>query len=163
MQASLIMFKADGERREFPLTKAVTVVGRKNTCELRIPLSSVSRQHFKIERNGDKLTLRDLGSSNGTYYNNERVLEAELEPGDQIRVGPVTFVTVIDGKPGDIQPIRTVLPSSGNEGETPAGSPITVVEPIEKGHEMPPKVEDDEAFTPTVQMDDEEELGRAHV
>ncbi|MFA7235616.1 MAG: FHA domain-containing protein [Phycisphaeraceae bacterium] len=156
MHASLIMFKSDGERREFPLTKAVTVIGRKNTCDLRIPLSSVSRQHFKIERDGDKLTLRDLGSSNGTYYNNERVLEAQLEPGDQLRVGPVTFVVVIDGRPADIQPIRTVLPRDTGEVEVPAEVQADAIKKIDKGHEMPHKV-DEEAFTPTVQMDDEDE------
>ena len=41
MQVTLVMFKADGTRRDFPLKKDRIVVGRKNTCDLRIPLSSV--------------------------------------------------------------------------------------------------------------------------
>lgn len=109
------MFKADGERREFPLRKPKTVVGRKNTCDLRIPLSSVSRQHFQIELDGKGLVLRDLGSSNGTYYNDERATEARLAAGDQIRVGPVTFIVVIDGQPEDVMPVTTVLPEDTAE------------------------------------------------
>jgi len=43
MDVSLVMFKADGSRRDFPLKNAKTVVGRKNTCDLRVPLNAVSR------------------------------------------------------------------------------------------------------------------------
>lgn len=114
MQASLVMFKANGERKDFPLTKPVTVVGRKNTCDLRIPLGAVSRQHFQVERDGATLKLKDLGSSNGTYHNGERVLESELEAGDQVQVGPVTFIVEMNGMPKNIEPIKTVLPEESD-------------------------------------------------
>lgn len=116
------MFNSDGQRKDFPLKEGKLTVGRKNTCGLRIPLSSVSREHFRIEQEDDALKLRDLGSSNGTFYNGERVQEAELQPGDQIRVGPVTFIVVIDGKPEQLEPVRTVLPSSAG-GEVESGEP----------------------------------------
>ncbi len=109
MQASLVMFKADGSRRDFPLRAGAMVVGRKNSCELRIPLSSVSRQHCEISLKGDTVKLKDLGSSNGTYHNSIRVQEAELEAGDEIVVGPVVFTVVIDGVPDDIKPVHTIV------------------------------------------------------
>lgn len=112
MKASLVMFKADGTRRDFPLRPGNLVVGRKNSCELRIPLSSVSRQHCEVRVEGDSITLRDLGSSNGTYHNSIRVQNAELEAGDEVVVGPVVFTVVVDGVPADIKPVRTIVSSA---------------------------------------------------
>ena len=85
MDAILVMFRSDGQKREFPLTHQTTILGRKNTCDLRIPLSSVSREHCEIEIRDDTLYLRDLGSSNGTFHNDERVQEAVLHAGDRIK------------------------------------------------------------------------------
>ena len=116
MDVTLVMFKSNGDRKDFPLVKPKVVVGRKNTCDLRIPLPSVSRQHFAIEQDGDAVTLRDLGSSNGTFYNDERVMEAELSAGDQVKVGPVVFVVVIDGVPAEVDPVKTVLPGEQSAG-----------------------------------------------
>lgn len=156
MEASLVMFKADGERREFPLTKSETVVGRKNTCDLRIPLSSVSRQHFKVLMEDETLKLRDLGSSNGTYHNDERVLEAELNPGDQIRVGPVTFIVTIDGEPSEVDIVKTVLPQDTGEIEAPAVAESAGPEALDTGDAMPGPVEE-EAHTPTVDVDEDDD------
>lgn len=166
MEASLVMFKADGQRREFPMRKSTIVVGRKNTCDLRIPLSSVSRQHFRVDLDDDdKLMLRDLGSSNGTFYNGERVLEAELGAGDQIRVGPVTFIVIVDGEPADIEPVKTVLPEDTGDVEESAEMAQAAAEvaaaaskpaAIEPAGEMPAPVED-ESHTPTVDLDDDDE------
>jgi predicted component of type VI protein secretion system len=128
------MFKADGTRRDFPLKPGSLVVGRKNSCELRIPLSSVSRQHCEVTLEGDTLKLRDLGSSNGTYHNSIRVQEAELEAGDEIVVGPVVFTVVVDGVPGDIKPVRTIVDGSSPPAPTdPGGSAATIVPPDRDG------------------------------
>src|SRR5262245_7618144 len=43
------------------------IVGRDETCDIRILAKSVSREHCAIEQDGDELILRDLGSSGGTY------------------------------------------------------------------------------------------------
>lgn len=113
MDVSLVMFKSDGTRRDFPLTKPRVVVGRKPKCDLRIPLSSVSRQHCEITIDDQRVSIRDLGSSNGTYHNNVRVQEAVLSAGDEIVVGPVVFTLQINGKPGQIKPVRTIVGSDG--------------------------------------------------
>lgn len=105
MSATLVMFSADGKRRDFPLKSQIVIIGRNESCGLRIPLSSVSRQHCQIElRDDDEYWVRDLGSSNGTLLNDERVVEEELEAGDQLMVGPVKFTVVIDGVPAEIKP-----------------------------------------------------------
>jgi pSer/pThr/pTyr-binding forkhead associated (FHA) protein len=102
MQAVLVMFRSDGERRSFSVVRDMTVIGRREDCDLRIPLGEVSRKHCRIVRDGDSLRLEDLGSSNGTFLNGTRVeREAVLNPGDSIQVGPVVFVLQVDGYPGD--------------------------------------------------------------
>lgn len=126
MDAVLVMFKADGQRREFPITRPVTVMGRKHNCDLRVPISSVSREHCQIERDGDAIMLRDLGSSNGTFCNDQRVQEAKLAAGDRITVGPVHFTLIIDGEPADIQQVPTVLPDDGEVESNIAPSPAPV-------------------------------------
>lgn len=121
MQVVLVMFRADGERRSFSIARDVTVLGRREDCDLRIPLTEVSRKHCRLIKDGDVLRLEDLGSSNGTFHNGERVQEAEIQPGDSVQVGPVVFAVQIDGVPADeeLQP-----PPPPDAEATSAGEPI---------------------------------------
>lgn len=114
MQAVLVMFRSDGERRSFSMARDMTVIGRREDCDLRIPLGEVSRKHCRILRDGDSLKLEDLGSSNGTFLNGQRVQEAMLSPGDTIQVGPVVFVLQIDGAPSDDE-LRPVTMEASDE------------------------------------------------
>ncbi|MGC9454404.1 MAG: FHA domain-containing protein [Phycisphaerae bacterium] len=104
MDVNLVMFTPKGKRKDFPLTKSTTVIGRGEKCDLRVPVLSVSRRHCELTLTDDALTIRDLGSSNGTYVDNERISEAELDAGDRLVVGPVVFTVQIDGKPEEIEP-----------------------------------------------------------
>jgi pSer/pThr/pTyr-binding forkhead associated (FHA) protein len=152
MQVSLVMFKADGTRRDFPFDRDRIVVGRKNNCDLRIPLSSVSRQHCEFRVNGDSLTVRDLGSSNGTYHNSIRVQEAELSPGDEVVIGPVVFTVVIDGEPAEIKPVHSMSDDDDAVGgKTQVEQPAHL--PINEAHDAMPDVEP-EYSSPTVDVDD---------
>jgi len=101
MQVVLVMFRADGERRSFSIVRDMTVVGRREDCDLRIPLGEVSRKHCRLIMEGDGIRLEDLGSSNGTFHNGECVREATLNAGDTVQIGPVTFMVQIDGVPAD--------------------------------------------------------------
>lgn len=49
----------------------------------------------------DELTVRDLGSRNGTYVNGEKTDIKELSAGDVLSIGPLVFVVQLDGEPGD--------------------------------------------------------------
>ena len=101
MQVVLVMFRGEGERRSFSITRDVTIVGRREDCDFRIPLGEISRKHCRILKEDSALKVEDLGSSNGTFHNGERVQTCELSPGDTIQVGSVAFVVQIDGTPGD--------------------------------------------------------------
>src|SRR5256885_1364675 len=108
MQVVLVMFRADGERKSFSITRDVTVIGRREDCDFRIPLGDISRKHCRIIKEENVLKIEDLGSSNGTYINGKRIHEAELSPGDTIQIGPVVFVVQLNGEPADdqLQPYR---------------------------------------------------------
>lgn len=120
MQVVLVMFKMDGERRSFSLPRDVTVLGRREDCDLRIPLGEVSRKHCRFVKEGETLWLEDLDSSNGTLHNGERIQKIVVHPGDTVQIGPVVFVVQIDGMPPDenLQP----MPQAEVEGTavTPA-------------------------------------------
>jgi hypothetical protein len=101
MQVVLVMFRPDGQRRSFSVVRDMTVIGRREDCDLRIPLGDVSRKHCRLIKDGDAVRVEDLGSSNGTYRNGNRVQQSELEAGDTLQVGPVVFVLQVDGVPAD--------------------------------------------------------------
>ena len=111
MQVVLVMFRADGQRRSFSVVRESTVIGRREDCDLRIPLAEVSRKHCRLVREENSIRVEDMGSSNGTYHNEQRVQEATLSPGDTLRVGPVTFMIQIDGVPADEEMQAAVQPS----------------------------------------------------
>lgn len=100
MQVKLVMFKG-AQRKDFDVAGDTTVIGRKDDCSLRIPDKNVSRHHCQVLVS-DKVIVKDLGSSNGTFVNDRRVTEHILRPGDVLRVGPATFTVQIDGKPAQI-------------------------------------------------------------
>jgi len=135
MQAVLVMFRADGERRSFSITRDMTVIGRREDCDLRVPLGDVSRKHCRLVRDGDTLKVEDLGSSNGTFLNARRVQEALLSPGDSIQVGPVVFVLQIDGEPAD-EDLAPVSSDAASAGAGAAGSGMADAADVAGGDEV---------------------------
>jgi len=66
------------------------VIGRGDDCDLPLADGTVSRHHAVLSSAGDRVTLRDQGSSNGTFVNGRRVRgEVELAAGDRLRLGRV--------------------------------------------------------------------------
>ena len=143
MQAVLVMFRSDGERRSFSMARDMTVIGRREDCDLRIPLGEVSRKHCRILRDGDSLKLEDLGSSNGTFLNGQRVQEALLTPGDTIQVGPVVFVLQVDGQPSDDE-LRPVTMASDAAAGVLGDEDAPTLEP----DSLETLADDDMALTP---------------
>ena len=74
------------------LGDGVTSIGRHDDCLIRIKSAQVSRRHCEVFEVSDKLTIRDLGSSNGTFVNGKKVSgQLALKPGDELTVGAVTL------------------------------------------------------------------------
>ncbi len=73
------------------IVKDMTVVGRKEECDLRLDHKSVSKMHCVIVKTDGLLLLRDLGSTNGTRVNGQRVRRAALLPNDQLTIANYKF------------------------------------------------------------------------
>src|SRR5262249_33239621 len=68
------------------LVKELTVIGRKDDCDLRLDHKSISKQHCVIVKTDGLLLLRDLGSTNGTRVNGQRIRRAALRPTGELGV-----------------------------------------------------------------------------
>ena len=110
MDVNLVLFKKNGSQKVFPLPSSITVIGRRHDCDLCIPLMPVSRRHCQLSLNNETLNIRDLGSRNGTYLNGKRVDDATIQPGDYIKIGPLTFALQINGQPKEIVPPERAAP-----------------------------------------------------
>ena len=73
--------------RDVSLDQGVTVIGRSSGCDIVVDDPNVSRRHAEIRRMGEGYSLVDLGSTNGTEVNGQRVGETSLMNGDVIGVG----------------------------------------------------------------------------
>jgi pSer/pThr/pTyr-binding forkhead associated (FHA) protein len=96
MRAQLIPLEG-GDAIE--IVKDMTLVGRKEDCDLNLDHKSVSKLHCIIVKTDGLLLVRDLGSTNGTRVNGQRVRRAALLPNDQLHVASVKFKVHLG--PGD--------------------------------------------------------------
>ncbi|MGH9315214.1 MAG: FHA domain-containing protein, partial [Vicinamibacterales bacterium] len=74
-------------RRMVPIDKGLFAMGRRETNDLRLAGSEVSRDHAEILVEGDRFLIRDKNSRYGTFVNGETVAEGPLAHGDRIRLG----------------------------------------------------------------------------
>lgn len=103
VQAALVHCTKDGNTKRIPIANERTLLGRLDDCQIRIPSGKISRHHCELVFDDGGFTIKDLGSSNGTYVNRVRVEEARrVGAGDLISIGSLVFVLVIDGEPGTI-------------------------------------------------------------
>jgi pSer/pThr/pTyr-binding forkhead associated (FHA) protein len=86
-------FFQDPAGREHLLSSEVTTIGRAVGSDVVITSRRVSREHARVQRQGRRMMLADMGSSNGTFLNKERVLTpVELRDGDAVSIGDVVLI-----------------------------------------------------------------------
>jgi pSer/pThr/pTyr-binding forkhead associated (FHA) protein len=142
----LVLLNQDGPDREFELSKSSISIGRAETNDIRLDDGRVSRVHARLTLSEGETILMDLGSSNGTRVDGERIERATLIPGATIHVGGCQLkysidapteelgLTIIDS---ELQLEQTVvgefLPTVINE----TGSPRLVVHTADKTWSVP--------------------------
>lgn len=123
MDVALLLLRDRGGKRRFALSREIVTIGRREDCDLRIPLGDVSRKHCTIIQDDSGLQIQDLGSSNGTFVNGERVQQKPLNAGDRLRIGSLRFVVQIDGKPDESEADEVTIPGSAMGAEASESDP----------------------------------------
>ena len=141
MNYALQVVRGRSEANTLRLMDGVNSIGRHNDCQIRIRSSQVSRRHCELLEEGNKLILRDLGSSNGTFVNGKRVLGHQtLEPGDVLTIGGVTLrVDLLGAAPKSAAASPAPQPAASDTAE------VTALPVAEDDFEME-LVEDEEEF-----------------
>lgn len=100
MKVSLIVVQGKPEGKVIPLVAPCFRIGRGEGCHLRPNNEQVSRNHAEIEQTDAGVVVRDLGSRNGTFLNNQKIepnTDRALKNKDLVQVGPLTFAISIQG------------------------------------------------------------------
>jgi two-component system cell cycle response regulator len=103
------MYKLKGDR---------SVLGRSERADIRVLDDGVSREHAAIERDGGKMVLVDLKSTNGVFWNGQRVPRQDLTDGDKISIGSSTILRFTYQDEADERYQRKLFESALRDGLT---------------------------------------------
>ncbi len=84
---SFLVIRGPGAGTQIPLRDGVFRIGRDTHCELQFDDTETSRTHAELRIHHGQLTLKDLGSSNGTFVNGKKITELCLTVGDRVQIG----------------------------------------------------------------------------
>ena len=94
--AKVILKYKDVELKEIPVRKKMVTIGRLEDNDITIDNLAVSRHHARIRIEHNTYILEDLKSMNGTFINNKRIDNCELNSGDHIIIGKHELVFIKD-------------------------------------------------------------------
>lgn len=114
----------------YELTKEVALAGRDVTNDIVLGDAEVSRQHSRLTRSSGGIVLEDLGSTNGTFVNGERLVAPRLlRPGDLIGMGENVSLMFESTAP---EAAATVM-GTGRPVATPRQAPVAAAEAPARG------------------------------
>ncbi len=97
LKISLAIIKGARAGYIYHFDKPYVLIGR-GKVDLIIPDKEISRKHVAVEVRNDKIFLRDLGSTNGTIINNEKVSITEIADQMEFRIGQTTLMLITTPK-----------------------------------------------------------------
>jgi hypothetical protein len=103
---------------EYPLgLQPEIVVGRSSDLDMVLVEDMVSRRHARIACTDSQIIIEDLGSTNGTFVNGEKISRAALKEGDRVLIG-TSILKVVALDPSAPMPRRAEMPSAGRAAQT---------------------------------------------
>lgn len=97
-ESALVVIYGNDLGRKHDLTRTSTVIGRAGKADIVIDQESVSRNHAKLVLDGNTVRIKDLGSTNGSYVNDEPIEgDLQLRNGDLIKIGRTIFKFIAGG------------------------------------------------------------------
>jgi pSer/pThr/pTyr-binding forkhead associated (FHA) protein len=127
------------------LDKPILLFGRHPECDVQLNSRKISRRHCCVAQVGERLLIRDLGSTNGVRINGERVVEGPLNAGDELTIGNFRYEVCTDLTNASAKskqvPVEDDMLESSDE-------PIALAEPKQPikapaGKKVAPKVDED--------------------
>ena len=100
--AVLTITSGEMEGQKVELDQDEITIGRSDQNALSLDDPAISGKHCLIKKDGNKYTLKDLNSTNGTRLNGRNIVETRLKPGDIIMLGAIELT--IDGTDIEIDP-----------------------------------------------------------
>ena len=97
---SLAVLEGPFAGKILPITKPIITIGRA-MADINIPDPEISRVHCQILIKPDKIILKDLNSTNGTYYDSLKITEVEIGNRDEFVIGETTLMLIITPKHSD--------------------------------------------------------------
>jgi diguanylate cyclase (GGDEF)-like protein len=91
-RAYLIVLAGSSVGEMYKVSDGQTIIGRGQQADVQVTDEGISRRHAEIVHERDEIVIRDLGSTNGTFCNGERIREHVLTDGDKIQVGSTTIL-----------------------------------------------------------------------
>ena len=120
MEASLTVLSGRKIGESFPLPDGGrATLGRSEACDFQIVDDGVSRTHCLLENKGDRIILTDLGSSNGTFVNDQPVVSTYLHDHDRVRIGLAVIEIDVKGHVPKRVGQRTTISLVREEGADP--------------------------------------------
>jgi hypothetical protein len=103
---------------EYPLgLQPEIVVGRSSDLDMVLVEDMVSRRHARIACSETQIIIEDLGSTNGTFVNGEKISRSTLKEGDRVLIG-TSILKVVALDPSAPLPRRAEMPSAGRAAQT---------------------------------------------
>jgi pSer/pThr/pTyr-binding forkhead associated (FHA) protein len=113
----LVLSPGKAEGKTIPVPLSQFLIGRDPQCHLRPVSPLISKRHCALLVRGNRVFLRDFGSTNGTFVNDELVkTERQLKHNDVLKVGPLLFRVLIEegavSEPTPSPPAKTTSPAT---------------------------------------------------
>jgi len=97
--AKLVVLSAGFNGRTHELNVDKTTIGRVEDNTFQITDPSVSSHHCEIVLRGSDVVIHDLGSTNGSFINGEKISESVLKPGQTLKLGQIELQLIPEGAP----------------------------------------------------------------